>query len=743
MFLRKSCAKWPKLKSYFAAIVLASLVLTAPAGASQLDQEVGRNEVRILTRAFPLPPGRSPKDYALSERLDALGFIRVHQRPTRSGQYFWGEERFWIYRPATRWGGRDRPARLWGLRKENGKWTFVDADGSSLNPAEAWLPPLLLGESFQERRYPRRLLEWNEFPESVWQAVVAIEDERFFDHSGVDSRAIARATLANLKAGEVKQGGSTLTQQLIKNRDLSGKRSFSRKVNEALRSLHLEAEFSKEEILGAYLNSVYLGHVNGYGVYGIGAASEVYFSKQAEDLSLAEAATLAAMVQGPNRLHPVEHPERVGRRRDVVLQKMVDLGWVEETAAGRAKSLPVRVQLRPPGPSVARQFREHLHWTLEEEGVDPKGIIVETSLDPWMQKKAEDILERGLTRLRRTTGFEDLQGALVALDASHGGILAYVGGDRGVAFDRCRRARRQPGSTLKPFVLLEAFQSCGREAALFPSIRVLDAPLEISLPKGTWTPQNFDGGYRGEVTVREAFRDSLNIPFVRLARRCGFEAVGKRMRRAGLLIPEDPPPSMVLGGVETTPLALAEAYTALAGQGRRWKARSLWRAERSSGRKVLSLQPSSGKVASPEAAWLVKDLLEEAVEQGTARAVQISGEKAGAKTGTSPKDAWLAGFVGDLVVVVWVGRDEGGPLGLTGSRAAAPLWHSFVSQVASHRSSVEKDPPLGIVERWYDPHTGRLTRKGKKGAVRGFFKRGALPPRERWFSKKEALPVVE
>jgi len=450
------------------AVALALTGGFATASAGELEEELGRSETRVRSEAYPLVAGRTVAQTALLERLDRLGYERVKRRPERPGRFFYGHDVFWIYSRAHRTNGRNHRAALVGLRLIRGDGMIlggVRADGEEFaldRPGLAWLEPETLSESLEGDRANRVPIAIEALPDHVWQTVLAAEDTRFFEHGGVDAKSVARAALANLRAGGVVQGGSTITQQLIKNRDLTPKRTFGRKVSEAVRALALEAEYDKRDILQAYLNQVYLGHVEGLAVHGIGAAARVYFSKRAAELTLAEAATLAAMIQGPNRLSPQRHPDRVVERRNQVLGRMEEQGWASGPQARAAAD--EGLALRPSSP-VNRAPLHFLDWASEftrekaPKRLDQqRGVVVDTTLDPWLQHLAERSVRHRLERIRldhRRLRNEKLSAVLVALDADTGAVLAYVGGDpdrRRDEFDRARSARRQPGSTAKSLV---------------------------------------------------------------------------------------------------------------------------------------------------------------------------------------------------------------------------------------------------------------------------------------------------
>jgi len=740
------------------AAVLA--VATAlPALALPLEVKLGRNETRVLSAPVAVVPGLTADEQALDLRLERLGYQRVHDRPTRAGEYFHGRDVYWFFRRACHAGGSDHGEELIGLQ--------LDADGRvagrrererertrSFEVGDVWLEPEVLAESLDGRRADRVPVRLDRLPERVWRPVLAAEDARFFEHGALDPRGIARALVGNLRRGRIAQGGSTITQQLVKNRDLSPARSLGRKASEAARAIALESEHGKEEILQAYLNAVYLGHVDGIALHGLGTAARAYFDKPAERLDLAEAAALAAMIQGPNRLSPAEHAAALRQRRDWVLSRMEELRWATPQEVAAARAAPVTTRPRAPRVSAPRHLTAWIAGDVrrrEGERVEQgRGFLIETTLDPLLQEHAESVVAAGLDGLRRrhpALGRGNLSAALVALDAHSGAVLAHVGGDprkTGDAFDRVRLAERQPGSIVKPFVALEALQGCGDQTPLTASSRILDAPLRLDLPGGVWEPDNADERFGGPVSLREALAESRNVPLVRVARHCGFDAVAATLREVGLKLPAAAPPSFVLGSVEATPLSVARAYTVLATPGRRLEPFAWTHIETSSGGALARQRPESRKVADPAAAYLVRDLLRSAVEEGTAGPGALRGVDVAAKTGTSSgrRDAWFAGQAGSVVAVVWVGLDDGAPLGLGGGTAAGPLWHDFMARAVATRPPLEPARPRGVVSMWVEERTGLLVRDERPGARPELFLQGTLPPRKRWWRIDHPQPPI-
>jgi penicillin-binding protein 1B len=741
-------------------LALAFCVVPTAGLCSDLEDELGRTEIRVRSGAYPLVAGRTVAECALLERLERLGYARVHQKPDAPGEYFYGHEVFWIFRRAHRLEGREYAASLIGLRLRRGDGMILGAVGSGDDHALddvglLWLEPETLAESLDADRADRIRIRLDDLPEHAWRALLAAEDARFFDHVGVDAIALARATLANLKEGGVVQGGSTITQQLVKNRDLSPKRSLGRKVSEAVRALWLEAEYTKREILQAYLNQVYYGHVDGLAVHGIGTAARAYFSKPASRLDLGESALLAAIIQAPNRLSPLRHADRARARRDWVLSRLEELEWAEPRTVRAARASDVSLRVTPPRRSAPTHFVDWIadlaRSSAEKRLEEGRGVVVEATLDPYLQAMAEravqrqiDALRRGHRRLREVP----ITATLVALDTRRGDVLAYVGGEPARTddlFDRARRARRQPGSTVKPFIMLEALDRCGERKPLTPASRIADRPLTLELPSGPWEPENADRRYLGVVDARTALAQSRNVPMVRVARWCGMEPTADMFHRAGIALPVEPPPSFVLGAVETTPLDLARAYTTLATLGVRIDPYPVRRIERPAGRSLAKPRPKRKRVVRRSTAYLVRDLMRSSVDRGTARGAGIEGLDIAAKTGSSSelRDAWFAGLSGSVVAVVWVGVDDGTPLGLSGATAAGPIWREFMATAAVTRPVSDPSRPSDVVTRWIDPRTGLLVRERHARARQEIFRKGALPRRNRFWRADRAVPVIE
>lgn len=678
---------------------------------------MGRTQVQVRSAPQPIVRGRSLASQAILERLEALGYREAADRPQQPGAYAVQGDTLWIYRRAYRASGRKRRARLIELVSEGGAVTRALSQGGRelpLSHPKTSLEPAVLADSLHEVRSPRLRVAIQGLPEQAWRPLLALEDHRFFSHLGVSARGIARAARANTGEGSRVEGGSTLTQQLIKNRDLSPRRSMSRKASEAIRALALEARHDKETILQAYLNTVYYGHIEGVGVYGIEQAARTWLGKSATELSLAEGALLAAMVQAPNALNPIRHPQAARDRRDKALRRMLELGWASEQEITTALQAPLDLRPSPPPPPLGSRHLTSYARELAQEQASRRvrkdlGLQIETTIDPWIQSRAQSIVSEHLNTLRRGRAQlrdADLHAVALVMDARSGDLLVYVAGDPARpldTFDRARRAQRQPGSTVKPLILMHALSDCEAQTVR-PTTLIEDGPLRID----GWSPRNVDGQDRGPLSARDALISSRNLPFVRLTERCGRESAADTLRQHGLSVPRPAPASLPLGAIETSPLALLQAHSPFATAGRTVEPRLIPRLARPNGTRTGGELSQRRRVARPPESWLVQEALRAAVSEGTGKRAQIEGAEVAGKTGTSSggRDAWFVGHVGDLVGLVWIGADRGAA-GLSGGAHAAPLWASILSEVIATRPARStRPPPRGVVKCQINPETG-------------------------------------
>ncbi len=582
----------------------------------------------------------------------------------------------------------------------------------SLEELRAWRPPEggrildrngeLLGRVAAVRRV---VVPLDRVPRHVRAAFIAVEDQRFFRHDGVDLRSSLRAAWRNAAAMDVREGSSTITMQAARSAFLTeyeGERSLRRKLLELVLARRLERALPKDRILELYLNVIYLGD----DTYGVEAASRHWFGKGVDELSLAEAATLAAMPRAPAHYDPRRAPERTRERRDLVLSLMAEQGFLTRAAAVEAARQPLRAARKgwvPDAPdnwaaAMARAFADSVL-----DGRAPGDLVIATTFDLGAQRAAE----------RAVRGSGRAEAALVALDPSNGALRAVAGGRRFLpgGYNRALDARRQPGSAFKPFVYAAAI-----EAGYTTASAVDDEPVEVRSGGTIWRPANASGEYLGRVTLRHALAHSANAATVRVSQDVGPRRVVETARRLGIRSPLEPVPAVALGSFEVTPLELAGAYAPFANGGQAVSLHFVERIEDADGRVRWQAEPEAPRqVLDPRDAFLVHSMLESAVEEGTGWVVRARGVSVpmGGKTGTTNDnmDAWFVGYTPTLVAAVWVGHDERRPLGArgSGSALAAPIWAEFYrTGWQGNEAGGGWAPPVGIVPAVIDAETGLL-----------------------------------
>lgn len=577
------------------------------------------------------------------------------------------------------------------------------------------LPAELLTADLNTKKQTRSATSFNELPKVLINALCAIEDRNFFSHDGIDSRAIARAFFKNLFHSGAREGGSTLTQQLIKNEFLTSERTYHRKIAEAMMATALEHRLSKEQILALYCDRVYLGQSGATAIYGFKQAARVFFGKELKDLTMTEAAMLAGLVKAPNRYGPQANYADAIARRDLVLDAMVETQAITDDEASAAKREKIAI-LPPQGldKTAAPHFVDYVKRELDKRHFDEEDaghLRVETSLDLDLQEAANHVVTSHLDKLdkvfkKRATKPE---AGLIALDPHTGEILAMVGGrDYGTSqLNRVTDAMRQPGSVFKPVIYAAAMAQ-----GISPMTMFMNAPHEISYGyKSVYNPQNFGHSYSNtEVTLREAIVRSLNVVAVDAALRVGLANVAKMAEAMGLE-QSHLYPSMALGTSEASPLQIASAYTTFANDGTRIEPQAI-RAIGLSGEAPIQVKTRTTHVMSPQTAYVITETLADVMNRGTAarvRALGYRGPGAG-KTGTS-RDAWFAGYTPNLLVVVWVGFDDNSDLDITGGDAAVPIWTDFIKRALELRpdlDATEFGKPGGLETVDIDPDTGMI-----------------------------------
>ena len=545
-----------------------------------------------------------------------------------------------------------------------------------------------------------------QIPPHLRNAIIAVEDSRFYSHFGVDVRGIGRAAYANFRHGRVVEGGSTITQQLAKVLFLTPDRRFSRKVKEALLAFELEKRYSKDRLLELYLNQVYMGH----GAFGVEAAARMYFGKSVQDLSLPEAAMLAALPRSPGNYSPFERPELAQRRRAIVVSRLLEHGYITETQAKATNRAPLGLVPSERRRGSGQYFLEYLQQSLEAKyGSDvlyKSGLAIYTTLDRGIQRAAEQALRDGIQALAERQGARATargkaapapappEGAAVVMEPTTGYVKALVGGVdfTRTEFNRALHAHRQPGSAFKPFVYLAALET-GHQ----PTEVLDDSPVRYVSAGKVWAPENYDGKFRGPVTLQQALEESINVPTIRLLEQIGVKAVLDAAQRAGIRSPLPNDLTLALGSGDVTLLEITAAYGTFANQGVHMEPLMVRYVTDAQGRLVEENIPQGREAIDPAIANRLTAMLRGVVERGTAVAARVLERPLAGKTGTTNdfSNAWFVGYTPSLVAGVWVGHDRPRSLGNeeTGARAALPIWVSIM-RTALRDQPVEAFPTV-------------------------------------------------
>ncbi len=724
--LKRIFLRAPK-RSVFAALSIALLAHMLYLGMGVIRQFDDRRwDIPAGVYAAPLElyAGLAINAPTLSETLDQLGFQRV-DGVTRPGQYSATPERISLWTRPFRFWDRLDPAERYNLQFDNDRLLSLEsADRQRVSLLR--LEPLRLGSIFATHHEDRLLVEPDAIPEILVDALKAVEDRKFDQHFGLDLAAILRAAWVNLRSGEIRQGGSTLTQQLVKSYFLDGRRTFRRKYQEAIMAIALELRYDKQELLHAYVNEIYLGQQGARAVHGFGLASEFYFGKYLSQLELHETALLVALVKGPSYYDPRRNPGRALDRRNLVLRTLADLGVVDKQQAAESinRELGVTARSRVGSryqPAYMDLVRRQLAEEYSEESIATIGLRVFTNLDPVVQRLAEKQLVDGLERLQpNTKDAAPLEGAAVVTQPATGAVLAMVGGREVAAdgFNRALDARRPVGSLMKPFVYLAALHS--GEYTLAATVE--DAPIDVAMEDGsTWSPQNFSLESHGDVSLLQALAASFNQATVRLGLAIGVEALVDTLVAFG--IDEKPVayPSLLLGAVEFAPFDVAALYSTLANDGFRTPLSAVRSVVDTTGQPLTRTALEVEQVADPKAVHQLNLGLVEVMRRGTGRSAKASLPEdlvVAGKTGTSDeyRDSWFAGFSGDRLAVVWIGRDDNEPTALTGAAGALSIWSPLMGAMAL-TTGYEPAYSAELELVWVDYQTGLKSRRGCGDAV--------------------------
>ena len=734
-------------------IALAALVVGLSVGGLllsgyliKLDQEIRTRfagsrwalPAQVYAAAQDLYPGRRLGAAELGHELERLGYRRT-ETLSGPGTYVPGKERVDIQVRAFQfWDGPQPEYKIAVKLDGSGIAEIQDLEADAPRDIVR-LDPMLIGSIYpQSQSEDRVLVRLDEVPELLQKGLVAVEDRGFYEHFGISVRGILRAAFANLRAGRVVQGASTITQQLVKNFFLTNKRDYKRKAKEVMMALLLEAHYSKDEILEAYLNEIHLGQDGDRAVHGFGLGSRYYFNKPVSELRIPEIALLVGVVKGSSAYNPRRNPANAKARRDLVLKVFRDESLITEEEYVAAVAEPLVVAGGSGGsveryPAFVDLVRRQLKGQYQDNDLTNEGLRIFTTLDPTTQEALERNLSAGIERLEKDRKLKagTLQTAGVVTSVDGGEVLAIVGGRefRYAGFNRALDSRRSIGSLAKPFVYLSALSL---QPDRFNLHTILDdEPIEMKLPnKQMWAPQNYDKKLHGPQPLYMALAQSYNLPTVRAGLEVGAANVLKTMQAAGYSGQAQPVPSVFLGAVDIAPLEVAQMYGTIAAGGYQSRLSSIRSVTTKEGT-PLDRFPIKVRQTLPEGpTYLITWAMTKVIQIGTARAalsaVPPDSMLAG-KTGTTDdmRDSWFAGFGADRVGVVWMGRDDYKPMGFTGSSGALVLWTAVMKDL--HIRGLDMVPPTDVEEQLTDTFTGLKADEGCQSTILLPYLRGRAP----------------
>lgn len=691
---------------------------------------------KVYARPMELYPGLDLKAKFLVQELEQVGYQRV-PNIMAPGQYTLSmggaDADIDIYRRFfPLFDGNEDVARVRvSIRDHQVKALWVDGAPSDI----ARLEPLMIGGIYPKHNEDRELIQLEEVPPLLIDTLVAVEDRDFYDHYGISFKGIARAMVVNIQRGGLVQGGSTLTQQLVKNFFLTRERSLKRKATEALMALLVELHYSKEEILEAYLNEVYLGQSGRRAIHGFGLASQHYFGKHISNLNAPEMAMLVGMVKGPSVYHPRYKSENAKARRNVVLTVMHEQGLISDYQALQWTNRDLNIveykqYQKVEYPAYLDLVRRQLRQDYAEEDLTSEGLRIYTSLNPITQRQAEQALQKRLTRIEQDFRLETkLQGAMVVASTQSGEIEALIGdrNPRYFGFNRALDAKRSIGSLAKPAVYLTALRS-GPYNLISP---VDDSEIAIAGAQGKiWEPQNYDKESHGIVPLYQAMAKSYNQATARLGMNVGLAKVKQTFADLGIEEGVPPYPSMLLGAFELAPIDVAQMYQTIAASGFQTPLKAIRGVTTADGQLLSRYGYEVKQSIDSDSIYLIQRAMQQVVKMGTARYLnQIYDERLGlaGKTGTSDsqRDSWFAGFSGDTLGIVWVGSDDNRALPITGSSAALRVWGNTFRELPL--KPLVPIPTKNTVEKWVQVEENAISEEGCEGAVQFPFIHNKMP----------------
>lgn len=717
--------------------------------AMQLDEQVknqfeGRRwelPARVFARPLELFKGQVLYGDHLERELKLLGYREVSD-VNETGQYLRKGDTFELYSRGFEFADDRESARHIKLTISRGKVNVLQEVGKE-DIAQMRVEPLLIGNFYPRKNEDRILVRLKDMSPVLLNGLISVEDRRFYEHQGINPLAIARAMVANMKAGEAVQGGSTITQQLVKNFYLSNERKIERKLKEALMAVLLELRYTKQEILEAYLNEIHLGQDGGRAIHGFGMAAQFYFNRPIKELKPEQIAMLIALAKGAVFYNPRRYPERALERRNLVLTVMEQEKVITPEAAAEARTRPLGIAaLQPtsgasPFPAYLDLVREQLKRDYREEDLRSEGLLIFTSMDPIVQLMSENILIKRVEQLERSERITKgmLNGVMLISTVQGGEVIALVGGRnvRYPGYNRALMSRRQIGSLVKPAIYLAALEQSNKYTL---ASRLNDGPVTVKLGKNKfWEPGNYDKKHMGYVTLLKSLSLSRNTPAVRIGVDVGLERITQVLKGLGITTPIPQYPSILLGALEMSPMDVQQMYHTLAAGGSYSPLRAIRSVMNESNGQVLTRYPLTvQQVAKPESVELLTFGLHNVTTNGTAKALQgylPAWKRVAGKTGTTndKKDSWFAGYSGEHVITVWVGRDDNKETNLTGGTGALKVWGDMMKVLPSNALRVGQSSRLVWAD--IDADTGQRFNPACSTAQRIPFAKGSVPSQVR------------
>ncbi|QSG83670.1 penicillin-binding protein 1B [Acinetobacter indicus] len=656
------------------------------------------------------------------QELKLLGY-KSAESYNKTGSYVDAGDTLFVHTRGFDFGESVEPEQVLKVSFANNQIAEVSATKPSTTGI-ARLEPMLIGGIYPQHNEDRVLIKLNRVPKPLIEALIATEDRNFYLHHGVSIRGTARAIVSNITGGK-RQGGSTLTQQLVKNFYLTPERTLKRKANEALMAMLIELHYDKDEILEAYLNEVNLGQNGNYSINGYGLASQFYFGLPLRELNISQQAFLVGLVQGPSLYNPWRNPEAAEKRRNIVLNNMLVMGYLTQEQYETETARPLNVIAKPTmGPARFPDFldivRRQLRAEYQEGDLTNQGLRIFTTLDPIAQTKVQSAFKESVNRLANANPrrLKDLQGAVLVSHPENGELVAAVGSTQDfTGFNRALDAKRQVGSLLKPVIYLSALES-GRYNWASP---VQDTEISIPSAGKAWTPRNYSGSEHGVVPMAQALANSYNLSAVRLGQEFGLSTFRNHLIKFGVSSENIPQyPSIYLGAVDLSPMQVMNIYGNFATGGFQYPTKAIRAVVDSNGRLLERYGLSVQQTIEPSAAYMLNYGLQQVMSAGTGRAAynSLSSDlKLAGKSGTTndTRDSWFAGYSGNYLSVVWLGLDDNKVTGLTGSSGALPVWSNVMRQL--RQKPVNLRQPDSVQWHWIDRDSGHLSAQGCAGAM--------------------------